>query len=69
VSAGLRSKAADDFFPGYARAINTVGKERGWGPMTGAQFEAQLETRRLQPTRDYENVMTLRPGQAMLPPL
>jgi probable LLM family oxidoreductase len=35
-------KAADDFFPGYARAINTVGKERGWGPMTRAQFEAQL---------------------------
>jgi probable LLM family oxidoreductase len=35
-------KAADDFYPGYARAINTVGKERGWGPMTRAQFEAQL---------------------------
>jgi probable LLM family oxidoreductase len=35
-------KAADDFFPGYARAINTIGKERGWGPMTRAQFEAQL---------------------------
>jgi len=35
-------QAADDFFPGYARAINTVGKERGWGPMTRAQFEAQL---------------------------
>jgi probable LLM family oxidoreductase len=35
-------QAADEFFPGYARAINTVGKERGWGPMTRAQFEAQL---------------------------
>jgi len=35
-------QAADDFFPGYARAINTVGKERGWGSMTRAQFEAQL---------------------------
>src|SRR5256712_7741414 len=35
-------QAADDFFPGYARAINTIGKERGWGPMTRAQFEAQL---------------------------
>ena len=35
-------QAADDFFPGYAKAINTIGKERGWGPMTRAQFEAQL---------------------------
>jgi probable LLM family oxidoreductase len=35
-------QAADDFFPGYARAMNTIGKERGWGPMTRAQFEAQL---------------------------
>src|SRR5881409_3169058 len=34
-------EAADDFFPGYARAIGDVGKERGWGPMTRAQFEAQ----------------------------
>src|SRR5256712_766033 len=40
--AGTAQKAADDFFPGDARAINTVGKERGWGPMTRAQFEAQL---------------------------
>ena len=35
-------KAADDFFPGYARAFTTIGKERGWGPVTRAQFEAQL---------------------------
>jgi probable LLM family oxidoreductase len=34
--------AADDFFPGYARAMTDVGKERGWRPMTRAQFEAQL---------------------------
>src|SRR5881409_702503 len=40
--AATAQQAADDFFPGYARAINTVGKERGWGPMTRAQFEAQL---------------------------
>src|SRR5881409_4242059 len=39
--AATAQQAADDFFPGYARAINTVGKERGWGPMTRAQFEAQ----------------------------
>src|SRR5213594_3780929 len=35
-------EAADDFFPGFARAVTDVGKERGWGPMTRAQFEAQL---------------------------
>jgi probable LLM family oxidoreductase len=35
-------QAADDFFPGYARAFTTIGKERGWGPITRAQFEAQL---------------------------
>ena len=40
--AATAEEAADDFFPGYARAINTIGKERGWGPMTRAQFEAQL---------------------------
>jgi len=40
--AATAQQAADDFFPGYARAINTIGKERGWGPMTRGQFEAQL---------------------------
>jgi probable LLM family oxidoreductase len=33
--------AADDFFPGYAKAFNSVGKERGWGPVTRAGFDAQ----------------------------
>ena len=35
-------QAADDFFPGYARAFSSIGKERGWGPITRGQFEAQL---------------------------
>jgi len=35
-------QAADDFFPGYARAFSSIGKERGWGPVTRAQFEAQV---------------------------
>jgi alkanesulfonate monooxygenase SsuD/methylene tetrahydromethanopterin reductase-like flavin-dependent oxidoreductase (luciferase family) len=35
-------QAADDFFPGCARAFSSIGKERGWGPVTRAQFEAQL---------------------------
>jgi len=32
--------AIDDFFPGYARAFTEVGKERGWPPVTRAQFDA-----------------------------
>jgi probable LLM family oxidoreductase len=35
-------EAADDFFPGYARAFGEIGKERGWGTPTRAQFDAQL---------------------------
>jgi len=34
-------EAADDFFPGYARAFTDVGKERGWPPVTRAGFDAQ----------------------------
>ena len=40
--AATAKEAADDFFPGYARAFTTIGKERGWGPITRAQFESQL---------------------------
>src|SRR6266478_1714450 len=35
-------EAADAFFPGYARAVASVAKERGWPPVTRAQFDAQL---------------------------
>jgi probable LLM family oxidoreductase len=34
-------EAADDFYPGYARAVASVAKERGWAPMTRAGFDAQ----------------------------
>jgi probable LLM family oxidoreductase len=34
-------QAADDFFPGYARAFSDIGKERGWPPVTRAAFDAQ----------------------------
>lgn len=34
-------EAADEFFPGYARAFTEVGKERGWAPVTRADYEAQ----------------------------
>ena len=34
-------EAADEFFPGYARAFTDIGKERGWPPATRAGFDAQ----------------------------
>ena len=34
-------EAADTFYPGYAKAMTEVGKERGWPPMTRASFDAQ----------------------------
>jgi probable LLM family oxidoreductase len=34
-------EAVDDFFPGYARAIASVAKERGWPAVTRADFDAQ----------------------------
>jgi probable LLM family oxidoreductase len=35
-------QAADDFFPGYARAFTEIGRERGWPPVTRAHFDALL---------------------------
>src|SRR5436189_2081799 len=40
--AATKSEAADDFYPGYAKAIASVAKERGWGSPTRAQFDSQL---------------------------
>jgi probable LLM family oxidoreductase len=40
--AATKKEAADDFFPGYARAVSTVAEERGWRPPTRAAFDAQL---------------------------
>jgi probable LLM family oxidoreductase len=34
-------KAADEFYPGYAREFTEIGKERGWGPITRAHFDAE----------------------------
>jgi probable LLM family oxidoreductase len=33
-------KAIDDFFPGYAKTVTRIGEERGWPPVTRAQFDA-----------------------------
>src|SRR6266540_295774 len=35
-------QAADDFFPGYARTMTEIGKERGWPRMTRVHFDAQM---------------------------
>ena len=34
-------QAAEEFFPGYAHTFTKVGRERGWSPVTRAQFDAQ----------------------------
>jgi probable LLM family oxidoreductase len=39
--AATTQEAADDFFPGYARAFTDIGKERGWPAVTRAGFDAQ----------------------------
>lgn len=33
--------AISDFYPGYARTMNEIGRERGWSEMTKESFEAQ----------------------------
>lgn len=35
-------QAADDFFPGYARTMTEIGKERGWPKMTRDHFDEQM---------------------------
>ena len=43
--AATTQEAIDDFYPGYARAFTEVGKERGWPPVTRAQFDALRSAR------------------------
>jgi len=38
--ADTSQRAADTFFPFYAAAMNTVGRERGWAPIGRAEFDA-----------------------------
>jgi len=35
-------QAADDFFPGYARTMTEIGRERGWPKMTRDHFDKQI---------------------------
>ncbi|HZN54668.1 MAG TPA: Atu2307/SP_0267 family LLM class monooxygenase [Candidatus Polarisedimenticolaceae bacterium] len=40
--AATSKEAADDYYPGFAKAVSDIGKERGWRPMTRRDFDAQL---------------------------
>ncbi|MFA6961634.1 MAG: LLM class flavin-dependent oxidoreductase [Opitutaceae bacterium] len=40
--ADTAQQAADEFFPGYARAFTEIGRERGWPPVTRRHFDALL---------------------------
>ncbi len=39
--AETRKEAEEDFYPGWARAMTDIGKERGWPPVRREDFEAQ----------------------------
>ena len=43
--AATSQQAADEFFPSYAAMMTRIGRERGWSPMTRAQFDAMREPR------------------------
>jgi probable LLM family oxidoreductase len=34
-------RAADELWPAYSQTFGRIGRERGWGPMTRAAFDAQ----------------------------
>jgi probable LLM family oxidoreductase len=38
--ADTTAQAANDFYPSYAQLFGRIGKERGWPPITRAQFDA-----------------------------
>jgi probable LLM family oxidoreductase len=41
--AATAKQARDEFFPHYSQMMNRIGRERGWPPMTRAQFDASCE--------------------------
>jgi alkanesulfonate monooxygenase SsuD/methylene tetrahydromethanopterin reductase-like flavin-dependent oxidoreductase (luciferase family) len=36
------AQAANEFFPGYAKSFSEIGRERGWPPVSRAQYDALL---------------------------
>jgi len=51
------AQAAEEFFPGYAKAFTEIGKERGWPPTTRAQFDAVRGPTGALHVGDAENVV------------
>ena len=43
--ADTSKRAADELYPSYAATMNRIGRERGWSPMTRAQYDAMREPR------------------------
>ena len=43
--ADTSQQAADEFFPSYAAMMTRIGRERGWSPMTRAQYDAMRAPR------------------------
>jgi len=43
--ANTSQQAADEYYPGYARMVDTIGRERGWPPSSRKQFDSQLGPR------------------------
>jgi probable LLM family oxidoreductase len=41
--ADTNARAADEFFPGWAQSFTEIGRERGWPPVTRAQFDRALD--------------------------
>jgi probable LLM family oxidoreductase len=40
--AATSKEAVDDYYPGFAKAMSDISRERGWRPMTRRDFEAQM---------------------------
>jgi probable LLM family oxidoreductase len=60
-------QATEEFYPGYARSFTQIGKERGWPPVTRAQFDALTGPRGALMVGNPEEVAEkiLRHGQAL----
>src|SRR5207245_1989845 len=54
--AASNEQAAAEFSPGYLRSFNEIGKERGWGPITRAHFDAGAAPRGALLVGDAETV-------------
>ena len=50
-------QAADEFFPALAGTMARIGRERGWPPMTRAQFDAQSGPRGADVVGDPQTVV------------